>query len=146
MQGIGFVDEVNQADVDAIERAARRRCADLKPFLITVGDPYVGAEAVQISVQPPEPVVELRLVLRAAIADVWDPSRVPEAEEPFLPHMSLAYINRDGPAGPLAEAVDAVATPAVQATISACQLIVINRDDMMYKWDVHASVPLGDER
>lgn len=145
MQGIGFIDEVDHADIEAIADAARKRCAALTPFVLAVGAPYVDTEAVQIAVQPPESVTKLRLALRAAIADVWGATQVPEPEEPFLPHMSLAYINRDGPAAPLATAVASVTTPPANATISHCQLIVINRDEQMYTWDTHTSVPLGAE-
>jgi 2'-5' RNA ligase len=143
MQGVGFVDEVDRADIDAVVEAARQRCAALAPFDLTIGSPYVDVEAVQIDVQPPAPVVELRRALRSAIVDVWGPANVPEAEEPFLPHMSLAYINHDGPAAPLAAAINQVDVPPARTTISECQLIVINRDDLMYKWESHASVILG---
>ncbi len=144
MQGVGFIDEVDQGDVDNIVEAARRRCANLRPFVLTIGSPYVDAEAVQINVRPPDPVSELRLALREAIAEVWGPTRVPEAAEPFLPHMSLAYINRDGPAAPLSAAVNAIAAAPVQAEVKECQLIVINRNDLMYKWERYASVALAD--
>jgi 2'-5' RNA ligase len=143
MQGIGFTDEVEHSDIDAIVTAARRRCAALQPLALTIGAPYVDRESVQIAVQPPEPVAELRLALRAAIADVWGSANVLEAEAPFLPHMSLAYINSDGPAAPLAAAVDSVAVQPVHTTINRCHLIVINRDAGMYVWHTHATVRLG---
>lgn len=143
MQGIGFTDEVDQTDVEDILTAARQRCAAIKPFMLTIGPPYVHAEAVQIAVQPPKPVAQLRLALRAAIADVWGEDNVPEADVPFLPHMSLAYINRDGPAAPLASAIDRVVAPPATATINQCQLIVINRDRQMYEWDTYTTLPLG---
>lgn len=143
MQGVGFVDEVDRADVDAIVESARHRCATLTPFELTIGSPYVDVEAVQIDVQPPGSVAELRRTLRSAIADVWGPAKVPEAEEPFLPHMSLAYINRDGPASQLARSIGNIRTQPAVTMIDSCQLIVINRDDLMYKWELHAQVQLG---
>jgi 2'-5' RNA ligase len=143
MQGVGFIDEVDRHDIDKIVDAARRRCAQLEPFVLTVGAPYIDPESVQIAVQPPEPVRELRLALRAAIGEIWTPTDVPETETPFRPHMSLAYINRDGPAGPLVSAIETITTPPATATIRQCQMIIINRDDKMYKWDVYASVNLG---
>jgi hypothetical protein len=57
--------------------------------------------------------------------------------------MSLAYINRDGSAGPLVSAIETITTPPATVTIRQCQMIIINRDDKMYKWDVYASVNLG---
>src|SRR4051794_39008380 len=37
MQGIGFTDEVDRADVDRIVDAAHKRCAELEPFAVTIG-------------------------------------------------------------------------------------------------------------
>jgi 2'-5' RNA ligase len=143
MQGIGFTDEVEHDDIEKIINAARQRCAALEPLTLIIGAPYVDSEAVQIAVQPPEPAAELRLALRAAIADVWGAAKVPEAEESFLPHMSLAYINRAGAAAPLAAEIGRITTPPVRATIDQCQLIVIHRDERMYTWDTYASIHLG---
>jgi hypothetical protein len=37
LQGIGFTDELDRADVDAIADATRDRCATLAPSTITLG-------------------------------------------------------------------------------------------------------------
>lgn len=71
MQGVGFTDTVDGADLDAIVHAAQERCADLTPFTITLGPTRVDPEAGRLPVQPPEPIVALRATIRAAIADVW---------------------------------------------------------------------------
>lgn len=71
MQGVGFTDEVAQADVDAIVEAARRRLAELEPFTVTVGPPHVDPETIQMSVQPVEPLRNVRASIRAAIGEVW---------------------------------------------------------------------------
>ncbi|GAA1799275.1 2'-5' RNA ligase family protein [Planosporangium flavigriseum] len=143
MQGIGFVDQVDRDQVDAIVAAAQERCAVLAPMELTLGAPHVDPESIQIAVEPAEPVRQLRAAIRAAIADVWGPVRVPEPAEPYTPHMSLAYTNADGPAAPLVEALAAVPTLSATATIDSCQLIVLNRDEGMYMWETFATVPLG---
>jgi len=143
MQGVGFVDQIEDGEVDTIVTRARRRCADLEPIKLAVGAPHVDPESIQIAVQPAESVRALRSAIRAAIGDVWGDGGVPEPAEPYTPHMSLAYINADGPAEPLADALaDAPETTAI-ATIKNCQLIVLNRDNGMYVWDPYATVAIG---
>jgi len=87
MQGIGFTDEVDKADVVAIVKTAQTRCASLQPFTATVGPPYVDAETIQMRVRPTEPLIEARACIRDAIATVWGRDRVPEPAE-GCDHMS----------------------------------------------------------
>ncbi|MFF5233652.1 2'-5' RNA ligase family protein [Dactylosporangium sp. NPDC000521] len=143
MQGIGFVDQVPPADVDAIVEAARVRCAKLSPLQLTIGTPHVDSESIQIAVQPAEPVRQLRSAIRASIADVWGDDRVPEAAEPYNPHMSLAYVNAPGPGAPLVQMLDNAPQIKADALIRSCQLIVLNRDEGMYVWEPYATVALG---
>jgi hypothetical protein len=85
MQGIGFTDEVNRTDVDAIVTAARDRCAALAPFTITLGPARLDPEALMLPVRPAEPVTQLRAAIRAAIAEVRGPDNVPEDADGFRP-------------------------------------------------------------
>jgi 2'-5' RNA ligase len=144
MQGIGFVDQVDTADVDAIVARASRRCASLSTMNLRIGRPHVDPESIQIAVEPAGPVQALRREIRSAIGDVWGTERIPEPAEPYSPHMSLAYINSEGPAAPLVDAIDATPTLSADARISACQLIVLNRDNGMYVWEPYATVKLGE--
>lgn len=111
MQGLGFVDQIDDDDVDAIVAAARVRCSALDPMVLTLGAPHVDPESIQIAVEPAEPVRRLRSAIRASIADVWGPEKVPEPAEPYSPHISLAYTNADGPAAPLVAALATLPGP-----------------------------------
>jgi len=143
MQGVGFVNDVSTADANAIVSAARERCSGLNAFELSLDRPYVDPESIQVAVQPSGQVRQLRTELRRAIADVWGEARVPEAAEPYSPHMSLAYINSAGPSTPLVKAIDAVDNVTGAARIESCQLIVLNRDAGMYVWEPYATVSLG---
>ena len=143
MQGIGFVDQVDTAEVDAIVDHARRRCANLAAMDLRIGRPHVDPESIQIAVEPAGPVQKLRREIRSAIGDVWGTGRIPEPAEPYSPHMSLAYINSAGPAAPLVDAIDATPFLSADSRISACQLIILNRDNGMYVWEPYATVELG---
>jgi len=142
MQGIGFTDETDRANVETIVKAAQTRCAQLSPFKATVGPPHIDAETIHMGVRPIEPLVDLRSHIRDAIADAWGNDRVPEPTEGWRPHVSLAYSNAAGPAQPIADALAAHAPQTVEVTISAVSLIELNRDHRMYEWDNVAVVRL----
>jgi len=143
MQGLGFADEVEDADVERIVAAAHERLALLAPFQVRLGDVRVDPEAVLLAVTPEQPVTAVRGQLRAAIADVWGRDHVPEEAEGFRPHVSLGYVNVAGPAAGLVDAVRRAPALSARATITAASLIVLHRDHRMYEWEPFASVPLS---
>ncbi|WP_129768976.1 2'-5' RNA ligase family protein [Streptomyces sp. L-9-10] len=141
MQGIGFVDEIDQADVDAVVEAARVRLAAVPAFDITLSAPTVDPEAILFPVRPEEPPRAVRDAIRAAIGDVL--AEVPETPEGFRPHVSVAYSNSDGPAAAILETLGAASVPPVNARIGSAELIVLHRDNRLYEWQPYATVELG---
>jgi 2'-5' RNA ligase len=142
MQGIGFTDEVDRPDVDAIADATRDRCAALAPFTITLGPARVDPEALMLPVHPAEPVTRLRTEIRAAIADVWGPDKVPEHADSFRPHVSLAYSNAAGPAEPIIQRLAARSVTPAEITVHRAALIDLNRDHHAYEWTDIATADL----
>ena len=68
----------------------------------------IRPEAVFLKADPPQPAVPLRLTLYDAIASALGPAKFSEPRpEPgqFTPHVSAAYVNDDGPAEPIAQAI-----------------------------------------
>jgi 2'-5' RNA ligase superfamily len=96
MQGIGFADEVSDADLSAIIAAAKPRLAVLSPVTVAIGPPVVAGEGVTCWASPPRALDPVRGAVRAGIADAWGPERVPEAAE-WSAHVSVAYASADGP-------------------------------------------------
>ncbi|WP_075743794.1 MULTISPECIES: 2'-5' RNA ligase family protein [Actinoalloteichus] len=144
MQGLGFTDEVEHTDVDAIVLAARRRFAEVAPFAVTVGPAGLDPETVHLPVRPAEPLIETRSVLRSAINDVWD--HVPERADGWRPHVTLAYSNVSGPAEPIADRLAAHGAHIAEVTVSALSLIELNRDHRQYEWTDVATVGLTGSR
>ncbi|MFD7769839.1 2'-5' RNA ligase family protein [Streptomyces sp. NPDC059787] len=141
MQGIGFVGETEERDVDAIVDAAHNRLAAISAFDVRIGPEVLDPEAVLLHVRPDSPVRSIRNAIRDAIGDVLD--EVPEKAEGFTPHVSVAYSAGDGPAEPIAQALVGLDLAPAQARISSAELIVIHRDNQMYEWESYAKVPLG---
>ncbi|MFJ8158393.1 2'-5' RNA ligase family protein [Streptomyces sp. NPDC094468] len=144
MQGIGFVGETAQADVDAVVAGARDRLAAVPAFDAEIGPATVDEEAVILPLRPGQPVQDVRNAIRTAIGDVLP--EVPESADGFFPHMSVAYNAEDGPSAPVVEALSSRKFQAARARITAARLIVIHRDRQMYEWETYASVPLSGHR
>lgn len=143
VQGIGFTDTVDRADVEAIVHAVQQRCAEIAPFTITLGPARVDPEALMLPLQPAEPVIALRSAIRAAIADVWGPDGVPENADGFRPHVSLAYSNTAGPAEPIIERLAARPVTSAEITVCRAALIDLNRDHRVYQWTDIATADLS---
>ncbi|MFG3256658.1 2'-5' RNA ligase family protein [Streptomyces sp. NPDC048172] len=141
MQGLGFVDEVDETDVREIVAGARSRLARLAPFEVAFETASVTPEAVESFAEPAKPVADLRLALRGAIGEVWP--TVPEPQEGFRPHVSVAYSSAASAAGPIVDALSGACVASAKALISSAELIVLHRDRQMYEWEAFAEIPLG---
>jgi 2'-5' RNA ligase len=142
IQGLGFTDEVADASIKPIVEASREHVAALPPPTVTVGPARTASEGVAFDVEPAEQLAKLRRALRAAIADVWGPDRVPEGQE-FTPHISVAYSNLTGPGDTYDQAL-ASEDGTADLLVDAVQLIVLGRDQHMYEWSTRADLRLGD--
>ncbi|MGW7208421.1 2'-5' RNA ligase family protein [Streptomyces sp. NPDC054837] len=141
MQGIGFVGESSERDVQAIVDAAHTELAAVPAFDLEIGPEVLDPEAVLLHVHPDSPVRAVRDAIRNAIGDVL--GEVPEKAEGFTPHVSVAYSAGNGPAAPIAQILAGLDLAPARAHISSAELIVIHRDNHMYEWDPYAKVPLG---
>lgn len=141
MQGLGFVGEVSDEDVRAIVDTVAGRLAAVPAFDAQLGPAIVTPEALLLQVAPVDAVRAVRAAIREGIGSVWP--EVPEPAEGFRPHVSVAYSNADGPAGPAREALQSVGSYPATARIASAELIVLNRDNRMYEWSTFASVPLA---
>lgn len=141
MQGIGFVGEVDERDVQDIARAATERLGQIPAFDIELQKAVIEPEAILMPARPTEPVQAVRDEIRAAIGDVLP--EVPERADGFRPHVSVAYSAGDGPAAPIAEALANSEIAPAKAHITSAELIVIHRDNHMYEWKTYARAPLG---
>ncbi|MEV7381894.1 2'-5' RNA ligase family protein [Streptomyces lydicus] len=140
-QGLGFVEELAAEEVEAIVEAAGERMARIPAFELTLDRPEITPEAIRWEAAPSAPPAAVRRALRGAIASVWD--TVPEAEDGFAPHVSIAYSNSTGPAAPVRAALDSVRSQPAVAYIRSVDLIELNRDHQMYQWETRAQLPLG---
>lgn len=143
MQGLGFTDEVSDADVTAIGDAVAARLSEIPAFDLTLGPVEGDDEASGLLVTPWESMFRVRNAVRDAIGSVWDV--VPE-DEAFRPHVSIVYTNAPVPAGPIQERIAPLRDlDPVTVRVTSIQLIRLNRDNKVYAWDVERTVPLGPQ-
>jgi 2'-5' RNA ligase len=143
MQNVGFVDNITPAELEQITAAAREQLADVPPFTMTFHRPVLLPEAVALVPDPAEPVHQLRGAIRRAIAKVWGAGRVSDPDDGYRAHLSVGYINADGPAESLLRLLRNTATAPASVTVRAASLIALNRDQKVYRWRAVEHVPLG---
>ncbi len=114
--------------------------------MATFHRPTIHPEAVLLKANPPEPLYQLRLAMYEAIASVLGPDKFSEPRpEPgrFKPHVSAAYVNSDGPAKPIANAIMNINPEPVTVTFKQASLLVFHRDHRMYEWTEATPLPIG---
>lgn len=141
MQGIGFVGQTKEEDVNAIVEAAHAHLAAVPAFDLRIGPAVLDPEAVLLRVDPDSAVRTVRNSIRTAIGEVL--GGIPEKAEGFTPHVSVAYSAQDGSTSPIRQILGGLSLTPAQARISSAELIVIHRDNQMYEWEPFAKVPLG---
>jgi hypothetical protein len=139
-QGVGFTDEVPDAELDAVIDSARDRLAALSRVTVNMGPAVLDPEVIRLEVQPASALTPIRRALRDAIAAARGPEQVSESDD-WSPHVSVAYSNSNGPMDPYIKALDPPLAP-VSVDIPDVQLIVLGRDTHLYEWQTRAVVPL----
>jgi 2'-5' RNA ligase len=146
MQRIGFVDEVSPAELEAVADQIADRLRDVPGPVVTFHQPTVREEAVFLKALPAEPVYALRLAVYQGIAAVLGPRARPVAppgREQYLPHVSVAYVNADGPAQPVFDALSLVHRSPVTVTFRVAPILTFHRDHQMYEWTSARPIPIG---
>ena len=142
MQGIGFTDEVADETLAAIIEKARRQLAGRRPVDVQFGEVIVADEAIVMPATPAEAVQQLRTTTRTALGHVLGDHTVPEDPRRYRPHVSVAYLATDGPAGPYVQAVKATEPRPAAVRITHVDVIEMHRDRQMYEWSLIARLPL----
>jgi 2'-5' RNA ligase len=136
----GFADEITAGQAGVMAGEARRLLARTPPVSITLRRALYHPRAVMLGAGPPG---TLDLVLAA----VQQATRVATGRdgrlhhEPWTPHITLAYSNAAGPAGPVIEALGRE-LPGRHAAVPAVSL-VSQAPEQRWAWDVITDVPFG---
>jgi 2'-5' RNA ligase len=146
MQGIGFTDEVSEADIALATERVGERLRSLEPPTVTFDQPTIHPEAIYLKAHPKEPVYQLRRAVYSAIRSALGADRFSEPlpdQDDYTPHVSIAYVHKDGPARPIAEAIDRVSVEPVTTALRSVSVLVFHRDHQMYEWTKATRLPIG---
>jgi hypothetical protein len=142
IQGIGFTDEVPRATALDIAAIARALVAQAPPFEVAFHDLVVADEAIALPAEPADPVKSIRRSIRQGIARVLGVNRVGEDPDRFRPHVSVAYITRDGSAAPYVATAKSTNPDPVHVKVTHLDLIEMHRDHRMYEWQTLSTARL----
>lgn len=144
-QEIGFIDEISQDEAAAIRQKIGNQLKQVESPTVTFRYPTIRPEAVFLKARPTEPLYEVRKRIHDAVVDVLGSDRaepLPKAED-YTPHVSIAYVNTDTPAAPIAAAVESVEVDPVTVTFAKANFLGFHRDHRMYEWTSATPVLFG---
>jgi 2'-5' RNA ligase len=136
-------DGITTAQLNSVGDAARLACQAVPPFRISLGKLSGTTGAVGFTVTPAARIRELRDALRAATLSACPGAPVTRYE--IAPHVTIAYGNTDNV--PAADAIAAVgklnaAEPKAEAVVEEAELVLLERRQRSYAWEVISRVPL----
>jgi len=148
MQGIGFTDEVSDSEISRITSGISGRLASITPPVVTFTRPTVQNDAIYMPAAPADALDEVRRNTHEAIKEVLGPKRSPDmnltqALQKYQPHVSIAYVNRDGSALPYIEALHGISHGPVTLSIRAVSILTFHRDNRMYEWTSAIPITIG---
>jgi 2'-5' RNA ligase len=140
-QIVGFADEINDTETDAMIEATAKRLQRLEPVPVALGRPLFHSEAVVLGMRPGRALDPVRDSIREAVANTVRIHQL--ADQPdWTPHLTIAYSNREAPAAPVIEAMRP-APGMVDVRIKEVHLVSQERVDRTYRWNRVAAVSLG---
>lgn len=140
---VGFADELAASDVRRVVEAGRRCVAGTVPLRVTLGPAEGMEDAVALPVEPLEPLRRLHRQLRSATRRAAGRRPCLADRDPFCPHLSLGYANRQVPAETAATVLGRLGHAAGELVVDRLVLASVTRDRRYYEWTVVAELPLG---
>lgn len=134
---VGYVDEVDRSDVDAMVAAAES-IRDLMPLRLELGPVTTMTDAVVLDVVPSPDLLELQAALTTGLGTFRQP---PATDEGFVPHVSIGYLNSDCPRADVMATLAGVTPRTVSVTVPRLTLAAVTRLDTHYQWQAVASLP-----
>ncbi len=138
LQEIGFVDEVSASQMDDLVAEATS-VAGLLPLRLDLGPITTMTDAVVLRTHPSN---ELMALQSALVAGLESSRGTPPEAEPFWPHVTLAYTNRDCHRADVMDALADVADHATSVTVPRLTLAAVTRHPGHYRWSPVASLPV----
>jgi hypothetical protein len=142
-QGVGFTDEVPDAELAAIIDRSTLHLGALPPVNAIFGPAQIDAEGIYLPVNPRAALEAIRIGLLAAMADVHGPGHVVDGPGLFAPHVTLGYSDDIVPLAEARAVLEAESPATAEVCLTHVSLIKLDRDNRRYDWSTVATVLLG---
>ena len=139
---VGFADEISDADAKAIAGTVADSLQAMAPVPVTFGRTLFHPEAVVLAARPIPALAPIREAAYRSAVQVLGAGRADGGGD-WVPHVTAAYSNAEGPAQPVIEAAAEAATTC-DAAIGQVHLVAQERIGHSYRWERVAAVHLGD--
>lgn len=140
---VGFADEISQSTVDKMVSEARQRLTTVAPIPVTMGRIGYHSQAVALVVEPLRALDPILDAVRDATAAAGCAGHTDT--DPWIPHVSVAYSNSDGPFAPIIDALGH-SLPKIQVNIKSVSLVSQTQVGHSWQWQPAAEVVLtGDQ-
>jgi 2'-5' RNA ligase len=134
---VGYVDEVDRSDVDAMVAAAES-VRDLMPLRLDLGPVTTMTDAVVLHVAPSAELLAVQAALTTGLGTFRQP---PAGDDAFWPHVSIGYLNGDCRRDEVMAAFDGLTPRTVSVTVPRLTLAAVTRLETHYQWQAVASLP-----
>lgn len=139
----GYSHEITDHQVSVMAAEAQRRLAREKPVTVTLSRVLFHPEAVVLKARPGERLRSLLRVAQLATRAATGRDGV-LAHDTWIPHVTVAYSNADGPAEPIIDALGKE-LPARDVTIRSMHLVDQDGPETAWNWRLLAQLDLGTE-
>jgi 2'-5' RNA ligase len=139
---VGFVDELEQADVAAVSTAAAEAVGGEDRLRLTLGPVQTFASAVVLAVGPLSRLRDVRGRVRRATSAVLGERHTDVHRRLLWPHLSLGYVNRRVDAATAARFMATLPPVDARLDVGALTLVAVTRRDRQYQWEVRTQVDL----
>ncbi len=136
---VGFVDEVQGAELESILAAARDLTAALPPIEVELGQVTTMTDSVVLAASC-EPLAAIRAGLMDAGATG---RRQGNDHAAFRPHVTLGYLNSVAGTRAIMDVFGTPASQPLRLTVPNLMLAAVTRVRNHYRWEEVATLPLG---
>jgi hypothetical protein len=146
VQGIAFRDLVHDAEIKRLAQAVGAVIATRRPLRLQAGPAMNDYDAVGLPVYPAEEIVAVRDLIRLAAAELIGPERIyqlPESEGGFLPHVSIAYANREISGAELAAGLERTERGLTDIEVQHLSLVALRRANQAWSWEHETRLPFA---
>jgi 2'-5' RNA ligase len=137
---VGFADEVPHGSTEAMAADARQRLSSLAPVPVTLGRILYHPQAVTLAVEPSGALTPVLDAVRDATRAGGCNGHLDQ--DPWIPHISIAYSHGPGPAAPIIAALGRRLPPA-EIAVKSISLVAQTQIGRSWQWRPLTEIPFG---